>query len=91
MASFTTYCKKARAPVIWSIAGSADVCVTFESAGPPKTNSACRDRIAAWKQEHQAKDRLYKRKYADEHESLFKTLKRITSHFATFIASSVVD
>ena len=42
------------------------VCPTChrEHAGPLKTCSACRDRIAAWKQKHQDKDRLYKRKYA---------------------------
>jgi hypothetical protein len=42
------------------------VCSTChrEHAGPLKTCSACRDRIAAWKQKHQDKDRFYKRKYA---------------------------
>ena len=41
------------------------VCPTChrEHAGPLKTCPACRDRIAAWKQKHQDKDRLYKRKY----------------------------
>jgi len=42
------------------------VCPTcrHEHAGPLKTCSSCRDRTAAWKQNHQDKDRLYKRKFA---------------------------
>ena len=37
-----------------------------EHTGPLKTCPSCRNRIAAWKQNHQDKDRLYKRKYASK-------------------------
>lgn len=48
------------------------VCSTChrEHAGPLKTCSACRRRITAWKQKHQDKDRLYKRKYAAKKRGL---------------------
>jgi hypothetical protein len=42
------------------------VCPTchHEHVGPLKTCPVCRNRIAAWKQQHEDEDRLHKRKYS---------------------------